>query len=181
MAKKKKCKSCGKMFTQSYSTLQIACSTKCAINYAKTKKKEQAESLNDARIEKAVKDTLSALKTSLMIVCHKFIRERDKFLNCISCGAKWHKDFQAGHFFKAELYSNLKFNEFNINGQCQKCNLRKDGNPDGYRKGFIERYGVEKLKELDQLALDYKQEDFKWDRSKLVEQRKYYNKKLKEL
>ncbi len=178
---KKRCKNCKKSFEQTYSTLQVCCSTKCAIEFSKEKKKEQAKSLNDAKIERTIKDTLEALKNSVMLVCHKFIRLRDKFKPCISCGANWNDKFQAGHFFKAELYSNLKYNEFNISGQCRKCNLRKDGNFDGYKKGFIERYGLEEFEKLDALAMDYKKDDFKWDREILKEQRKYYTNKLKEL
>ena len=181
MAKKKRCKNCKCSFEQKYTSLQVACTTKCAIEYAKTKKLEQEKSLNDAKLEKAKKDTLQALKHSVMTVCHKYIRERDKSKPCISCGANWNKDFQAGHFYKAELYSNLKYDEFNINGQCRKCNLRKDGNEAGYRKGFVLRYNKDILDNLDIKAIGYKQNDFKWDRELLKELRACYNKKLKEL
>ena len=110
-----------------------------------------------------------------MNICHKFIRLRDTHKHCISCNANWNDKFQAGHFYKAELYSNLKYNEFNINGQCRKCNLRKDGNFEGYRKGFIERYGLDKLAEIDQLAIAYKHDNFKFDRQDLIDTRKKYN------
>ena len=139
------------------------------------------EGLRKAKEERARKNSLESLKKGVMLVCHKAVRLRDKYKDCVSCGAKWHKDFQAGHYKKAELYSNLKYNEFNINGQCQKCNLRLDGNPDGYKKGIIKRYGVEVLNMLEKMALEYKKDSFKWDREELKETRSKYNKMINEL
>ena len=141
----------------------------------------QRANLEKARADKSIKNTLEALKKSVMTVCHKYIRLRDKYKPCISCNAIWNADFQAGHFYKAELYSNLKFNSKNINGQCRKCNLRKDGNEAGYRKGLIERFGVGHVNRLDKKALDYRSQDFKWDREKLKEERTIYNEMYNEI
>ncbi|QQV90440.1 recombination protein [Olleya phage Harreka_1] len=181
MARQPKCRNCKKQFTKTYSTTQTCCSPKCALEDVRKKKEADKISLKDAKLEKVKKDTLQSLKNTVQKVCHEFIRLRDKFKPCISCNAQWNKDFQAGHFYKAELYSNIKFNETNISGQCRKCNLRKDGNYDGYKKGFIERYGIEEFNKLDALAMGYKHEDFKWDREVLKEQRKYFTNKLKKL
>ena len=148
-----------------------------AINSVQKPRKE----LEKARADKSIKNTLEALKKSVMTVCHKYIRLRDKYKPCISCNAIWNADFQAGHFYKAELYSNLKFNSKNINGQCRKCNLRKDGNEAGYRKGLLERFGVGHVNRLDKKALDYRSQDFKWDREKLKEERTIYNEMYNEI
>ena len=136
--------------------------------------------LEKAQEERKQNTSLSNLIQSLVNVCHKYIRERDKHKPCISCGANWNEHFQAGHFYKAELYSSLRFDEFNINGQCRICNLHKDGNFQGYRKGFIKRYSLEQLEELETKAREYKHQSFKWDREELKEKRLYYNTKLKE-
>lgn len=42
---------------------------------------------------------------------------------CINCGILYaYKEIQAGHFLPAGRYSILRFDEHNINGECQGCN-----------------------------------------------------------
>jgi len=124
---------------------------------------------------------LSYLLVNVRTSCHEFIRKRDEFKPCVSCGVPYNTNFQAGHFFKAELFSNLKFNENNIHGQCKKCNLFDDGNESGYRVGLMQRYGPEFLSNLNQLAGDSKKNDYHWDREELEKLRVYYKNKLKSL
>lgn len=137
--------------------------------------------LETAKDEHKNQKSLSYLLQNTVNICHEYIRLRDKGKPCISCGQSWHSDFQAGHFYKAELYSSLKFDETNINGQCPKCNLYSDGNESGYRVGLIKRYSKGFLDLLDSKALLDKKEPFKWDRNKLKEIQKYYKQKIKEL
>jgi len=82
-------------------------------------------------------------------VFQKWIRERDKSLPCISCNNPFAEVYHAGHFKKAEIYSQLIFNEFNVNIQCQKCNTYLDGNEGNYRIGLVKKYGEEIVKELE--------------------------------
>lgn len=124
---------------------------------------------------------LTTLIKTVVKVCHEYIRLRDKFKSCISCGTSWSKNFQAGHFKKAEKFTTIKLNEYNINGQCQQCNLRKDGNESEYSIRLPDRIGQEQYKELVRLAeLDHSI-DFHWSREELKKIRTYYNLKLKEL
>lgn len=135
--------------------------------------------LQDAEKFKKERDKLNYLLVNVRNVCHAFIRKRDEFKPCISCGIPYNSNFQAGHFYKAELFSNLRFNEFNISGQCPQCNLRKEGNESGYRVGLIQRYGQEFVNKLDALAQHYKKNTFSWEREELEEIRKYYQLKIK--
>tara|TARA_R110000851_G_scaffold292809_2_gene447351 strand:+ start:258 stop:875 length:618 start_codon:yes stop_codon:yes gene_type:complete len=137
--------------------------------------------LEIAKTEKKERSSLSALKKGVEEICHLYIRTRDKGKNCISCNGYYKSNFQAGHFYSAGKYSNIKFNEFNINGQCEQCNLRMEGNVNGYRTILPNRIGADKVRELDQLARDYKINGFSWDRLVLVELKEYYKKKLKEI
>jgi len=137
--------------------------------------------LENADAERKDRVKLGHLLSNVKNLCHEYIRERDKGKDCVSCGIPYLEDFQAGHFYKAELYSNLKYDEFNISGQCKKCNLRKEGNESGYRAGIIQRYGFEHLRYLDEKAKAYKQNNFEWDRVQLIEIRDYYKQKLQEL
>jgi len=135
------------------------------------------------KAEKANKDRtkLIYLLNNTKTACHTFVKLRDYGKPCISCGTLWKDDFQAGHFYKAELYSTLKYDENNISGQCQGCNLFKDGNESGYRDGLINRYGQLYLSDLDKKANLGNQSQHHWDRETLIDIRKYYQKKIREL
>jgi hypothetical protein len=135
--------------------------------------------LEIAKQESKKNKSLSYLIQNTVNICHKFIRQRDKGKPCISCDGVWHSDFHAGHFYKAELYTTLKLDETNINGQCPKCNLFQEGNEGGYRLGLIKRYSKGFLDLLDSKALLDKSKSFKWDRTELNKINKYYKNKLK--
>ena len=135
--------------------------------------------LEIAKTESKKNKSLAHLIQNTVNICHEFIRLRDKGKPCISCDGSWHSNFHAGHFYKAELYSSLKFDEKNINGQCPKCNLHLEGNEGGYRVGLIKRYSKGFLDLLDSKALLEKKQGFKWDRTQLNKIQKYYKQKLK--
>lgn len=82
-------------------------------------------------------------------VVQRWVRERDKNEPCISCGTHFANEWHAGHFKKAEVYSQLIFNEFNINRQCNRCNTFLDGNEGNYRIGLVKKIGEEAVKELE--------------------------------
>jgi hypothetical protein len=198
--KPKKCKGTGKAIGHGCGELQfervygLGKKCKCYQNWLLTSDagKEQLSKitlkvtsprLELEKAEKTLKDRkkLGFLLTNVKNICHEYIRLRDVNLPCISCGIPYNESFQAGHFAKAELYSNLKFDEKNINGQCQQCNLRKEGNESGYRAGLIQRYGKEHLDYIDERIMQYKRNNFEWERDLLIETREYYKQKLKHL
>lgn len=180
-AKKKKCKGtgqatgygCGQLtFNRIYGLGKMCCYPNWLLTSDAGKVKLQKSILKASKprieLEQAKnvlkeQNTLKSLLINTRMQLHGYIRKRDEGKPCISCGAQWHDKFQAGHFYKAELYSNLKFDKDNIHGQCEGCNLYKDGNESGYRVGLINRYGKEFLNELDKKAQSYKKESFKWD------------------
>lgn len=102
-------------------------------------------------------------------VVHLYIRKRDAGKPCISCG-----DFfgakDPGHYYKAETYSQLRFNTDNIHMQCQRCNGYEDGNLKNYRQGLASRLTPLKLKNLNEAAAAAKRNTtFKWDRLELIQ------------
>ena len=133
------------------------------------------------KFERKKTNNISQLIQSTKKVCHEYIRLRDKGNSCISCGTPWNQDFQAGHFYKAELFSSIKFNSLNIHGQCVQCNIRKEGNESQYRVNLPDRIGKHDFDKLNYLASLEKKINFKWDREKLIKIRKEYRNKLKEL
>jgi len=154
---------------------------KAMLKASKPRLQEEKNKRELAEAEKFKKDRqkLTYLLVNVKNLCHEYIKKRDIGLSCISCGVPYNTNFQAGHFYKSELYSNIRFNENNIHGQCEKCNLYKEGNESGYRAGLIQRYGIEYVNSIDLLASSYKKNNFHWDREQLEEIRKYYKQKLK--
>lgn len=137
--------------------------------------------LEEAGKFKKDREKLNYLLVNVRNICHEYIRKRDQYKPCISCGISYNNNFQAGHFFKSELFSNLRFNENNIHGQCKKCNMYDDGNESGYRVGLIQRYGKEYLSNINDLAGESKKNDYHWDREELESLRIYYKEKIKTL
>ena len=122
-------------------------------------------------------ETLPSLLKKATTYCHRYIRQRDEGKPCISCG-NFYGQKDPGHFYKAELYSQLKFDENNINMQCRRCNGFEDGKFDGYTHGYLHRFGPFKLKKLQAKAEASKQLNFKWDREDLKAIIKHYKNKL---
>lgn len=151
------------------------------LHKATLKATKPRKELEQAQKEKSDKTSLGWLLINVRTICHDYIKLRDKYKPCISCGFPWNKNFQAGHFKKAELFSSLKFNEFNINGQCVGCNIRKDGNVQEYELRLPERIGIENFNEINKLAEIDHSLNHKWDREELIKIKKYYQNKIKQL
>lgn len=106
--------------------------------------------------------SLPKLLKQAQTVFNKYIRERDKEKGCISCGGSVD---HAGHYFSQGQHSALRFDEFNVNGQCVGCNTYKHGNLINYRKGLVARYGKIQVEAFElQAELNYVR---KWNRAEL--------------
>ena len=127
------------------------------------------------------RNKITTLIKSVVNTFHKYVRLRDKGKPCIACGTPWKEDFQASHYFKAELYSSLKFNELNVHSGCKRCNLMNEGNLSEYSVNLPKRIGNDNFDVLNGLADVEKRLKWKWDREGLISIRKYYNKKIKEI
>lgn len=84
-----------------------------------------------------------------------FIRTRDsqkffgKQFQCISCGRILPiEQCDAGHYVNRQ-HQSLRYNEFNVNGQCRHCNRFDEGNMQGYRQGLVEKHGELTVKQLE--------------------------------
>jgi len=80
--------------------------------------------------------------------CHKYIRERDKDKPCISCN-KYTDTIQAGHYKPDGQNSLLRYNEYNIHGQCVECNMMKSGNVRAYKASLEHIYPQAILSDLE--------------------------------
>jgi len=115
----------------------------------------------------ATRDT-KWLKEKAIEKFNAFIRERDKDLPCISCGE--YRELCAGHYWAAGNFESVRFNEVNINGQCDQCNGHLHGNLILYGKGLVKKYGQEAVDKLDVIiGLERHTGHYKRDRVTLIE------------
>jgi hypothetical protein len=136
--------------------------------------------------EKAFKDnlrqklkTLSDYEAESKKAFQKYIRLRDEDLNCISCGTTKAKTWHGSHYFSANLYSGLIFDERNVHKSCDYCNVFLHGNLLEYRKGLINRYGLEYVEQLE--SISNQSRVYKYTKDELIEIKKKYEAKIKSL
>lgn len=123
----------------------------------------------------AGKDVSLPLKELLQMaqmIFNKWIRKRDQNKPCISAGSEFesgtnsaHVVIQAGHYYSAGVFSGVRFDEMNVNGQSKTDNCMKEGAQEAYREGLIKRYGLAAVEKLDERAQQTKR--YKWSREEL--------------
>lgn len=175
--KMKKCAACGEQFLK-FRPMQKACSVSCALQLAeKAKHKKWAKEKREFREKNK---TLPQLTAEAQKAFNWYIRERDYYLPCISCGQhkeqKFGGTYDAGHFRSVGSSPHLRFEEENCHKQCVTCNKYKDGNHSAYRLGLIDKIGLERVEaiEADQTPRHYTKDDMR-------EYKKHYNKQAREL
>lgn len=122
-----------------------------------------------AKIEAKSKKSLRTALEYTKKVVHAYVRERDKGKPCVTCETPWNVTFQAGHCYKAETFTSIKFHLSNINGQCVQCNIHYEGRPQEYLLKLPKRIGVEEFRNLEYLASIDKQQSKVWNVFKLEE------------
>lgn len=120
---------------------------------------------------------ISDYKSDARKVFQKWIRKRDEQLPCISCGCMTAKQWDGGHYLKAELFSGLIFNEQNCHKQCSVCNDFKSGNELEYRDGLIKRYGESYVFHIENTKNLYRVK--KWTKEELIAIKEKYTDLLK--
>ena len=142
------CKECGKEF-KPQNTMQKVCGVSCSISFAKKKSRKEFKQETRVRRKKFQSKSRPYLLKKAQKTFNAFIRERDKFLPCISCGRYHAGQYHAGHYKSVGAHPELRFDEKNNNKQCQPCNLHKSGNIMEYRVNLIEKIGQEAVDELE--------------------------------
>jgi hypothetical protein len=114
-------------------------------------------------------DTIPKLTAKAQKVFNKFIRERDSengYFTCISCGKTLPiEQMNAGHYVPVKNSSSLRFNEYNVNGECQYSNGFDEFHLIGYRKNLIDKIGEGMVIYLEQNSRLVK----RWSRTELNE------------
>jgi len=123
--------------------------------------------------------TLGQYEAEAKKVFQKWVRMRDALLPCISCNSYDKDQYDGGHYFKAELFSGLIFDERNCHKQCRKCNRYDGGNEIQYRIGLVNRYGKEFVEQLEADSVDKRV--YKYTKNELIAKRLQYELKIKEI
>lgn len=130
------------------------------------------------RAEKPKKTSFQYARDKLDQVFARFIRERDSKSGgfvCVTCQkVKFLQSLQAGHCFSRKYYS-IRWNEKNVHGQCDYCNMQSTGRQAEHQNYIIKKYGVEALTEL---TLKVKGRQRKPTVEEMDRLRKYYEEKL---
>lgn len=134
----KTCKICLNKFEPS-KPLQVTCSYKCALDYARGKMAKKVKKENK-EIKERIKTKSQHLK-ELQTIFNKYIRTRDLLLPCVSCGDRINGTPHASHFLSVGSHPALRFNEFNVNSACSQCNLHLHGNLVEYSLRLPDRIG----------------------------------------
>lgn len=157
---KRKCRWCSSVF-EKQRPLQVVCSPACAIALSKKKretdgKKAQAAAKRKERANikarKHALETIPQLTKRAQAAFNAYIRLRDRYLPCISCGNPLPdkpNGYDAGHYRSVGSAPNLRFDENNCHGQCKHCNNYLSGNHVNYRIGLITRIGQAAVDNLE--------------------------------
>lgn len=170
--KPKQCAICDKAFVPRSSFASV-CSQKCAAKKVKQDKADERAKVKSQR--ERLKPRGQRIRETQAAVNH-YVRVRDDGLPCISCGRMHQGQWHAGHYRSTGAAPNLRFDLRNIHRQCAPCNTHLSGNLIEYRKGLIERIGLEAVE-----ALEADHAPRKWTSDDLREIKRIYVAKLKEL
>jgi len=168
-----RCKVCKDKFKAKYFLQKVCLEPSCILEWKnKVKAKEWKQ---EKKVLKEKLKTNSDHVKELQVIFNKFIRARDKGLNCISCGNPAKKE-NAGHYRSAGGSPEHRFNEKNVHLQCEYCNTFLHGNLIEYRKGLIKKIGLEEVEKLES-----KTEARKYSIPELIEMKVIYKDKIKKL
>jgi hypothetical protein len=114
-------------------------------------------------------DTIPKLTAKAQKVFNKYVRERDSengYFTCISCGKTLPiEQMNAGHYIPQKNSSLLRFNEYNVHGECISDNGFNEFHLINYRKNLINKIGQEMVDWLEENQRTIK----KWTRTELIE------------
>ena len=169
----KKCKEFKEVFTPYKTTQKYCTKTKCLSVFIQ-ETKDKAWRKKKAKMKEDIKTLQDYVKIAQMVF-NKYIRERDKGNNCISCG-KVPKKINAGHFYNANNHWSVRFDERNVHVQCEHCNTYLSGNLINYQRNLIDKIGVKEYNDLSSKA----NETRNFTKEELKEIINYYKKILAE-
>lgn len=157
---------------------------------AKAKRKAEKQARMAAKVERATtrarKEALKRIPDLIREAQHAFnafIRTRDSAQPCICCGRTEEAGYglaahgwDCGHYRSTGSASHLRFHEDNAHRQLVICNRHGAGRAVDYRRGLIDRIGLERVESLEADNTPHK-----WTREELIAIKQTYVRKLREL
>ena len=137
-------------------------------------------------MEKAVRvdverKRLPVVLKQTQIIFNRWIRIRDKDQPCISSGFPLAHHYDAGHLFSVKQYSGLRFDERNVHAQSVGDNRFNEGNFEDYLVKIYLRVDADQVDQLVKDAQYFKIHPKKWTIEEVLEIKKEYQLKLKQL
>ena len=125
--------------------------------------------------------TISKLKKKLDVLFSQYIRRRNADhlgrVKCFTCGVEKHwKEQQAGHF-QSRSHHSTRWDEVNVQVQCVKCNMYRQGEQYKFGMYLDQRFGDGTAEELEYRAKTI----VKLNRVDYEEAIERYKQKIKEL
>ena len=125
--------------------------------------------------------TISKLKKKLDVLFSQYIRRRNADhlgrVKCFTCGIEKHwKEQQAGHF-QSRSHHSTRWDEVNVQVQCVKCNMFRQGEQYKFGLYLDDRFGDGTAEELENRAKTI----VKINRVDYEEAIERYKQKIKEL
>ena len=125
--------------------------------------------------------TISKLKKKLDVLFSQYIRRRNADhlgrVKCFTCGVEKHwKEQQAGHF-QSRSHHSTRWDEVNVQVQCIKCNMFRQGEQYKFGMYLDQRFGDGTAEELEYRAKTI----VKLNRVDYEEAIERYKQKIKEL
>jgi len=164
------------------------CSTDCGAELgmalaAKQKAKAQRQERSADKAKRDAMKSYPQLIRETQKVFNEYIRLRDAKQPCICCNRETTKvdglgshGWDCGHYRSTGSAPHLRFNEDNAHRQLVFCNRDRSGNAVEYRKGLIDRIGLERVE-----ALESDNKARKWSIEDLQAMKAEYSSKVKQL
>lgn len=158
------------------------------VQRAKKQAAEKKERIARAKVERAetrrrraALETIPELIKAAQKEFNAYIRARDAAQACICCGKPLGEGdvggaYDCGHYRSTGSASQLRFNEHNAHAQRKVCNRWGAGRAVDYRRGLVERLGLEVVE-----TLESDNTPRKWTREELRSIASTYRQKLRDL
>jgi len=178
----KKCKICrlpvDRWPIQPINNLARVCSIECArllVQVAEQQKRKKEQRKKNAKDKERIKTNTERLDEAQRAV-NAWIRWRDRFNPCISCGRPNDSTHQrqASHYRSVGACSELRFNTHNIHASCAQCNGPKSGNITEYRIRLVSLKGEDFV-----LWLESRNSPTRYSNEYLIRIKKIFHKRLR--
>lgn len=142
-------KGCKKPF-KPVNGFHVCCSPLCATLNAQDKAEKKKKREAAAALKAFNQQDISYMKEKAQKTINKYARLRDYGKPCISCGVGYFKrQVHGGHFRSQGNNSAIRYNLWNINAQCAKCNTHEMANVSlDYEANLKAKIGEEKVEWL---------------------------------